>query len=120
MFDNCAEVEIRIKHSEARSKVCLLCFNKATIEIASLPSLVTEQISKHIFSDFDTSDHRLPLAISKKSARFELIQRTLCRIWTISVNTLNFGGSKIKIAILVSKSVLSGKEKHKLRPIKKF
>ena len=54
-----------MKHSEARKKVCLLCFNKANKEIASLPSDVHEQISKHILSDFDTNDHRLPSAICK-------------------------------------------------------
>ena len=63
MCDTSTELVIKMKHSKARLKVCLLCFNKASKEIAKLSSHVHEQISKHIFSDFNVNDPRLPSAI---------------------------------------------------------
>ena len=75
MFDNSTELEIEMKHSEARLKVCLLCFNKARKEIASLSSHVHEQTSKHIFSDFNVKSCQSKLnrvAMGERQNTFDL------------------------------------------------
>ena len=50
-------VVVTMKHEEARRRVCLGCFSKTNIEIASLPANVQELIEKHIFSDYNKASN---------------------------------------------------------------
>ena len=58
-------VGVTMKHEDARRRVCLGCFSKTNIEIASLPPNVQELIEKHIFSNYNINDYRLPCGICK-------------------------------------------------------